>query len=36
MVRCKRIRLPTSRYLYVDEANSKGNDNSAQRKGPNG
>jgi hypothetical protein len=35
-VRCKRIRLPTSRYLYVDEANSKGNDNSAQRKGPNG
>lgn len=35
-VRCKRIRLPTLRYLYVDEANSKGNDNSAQRKGPNG
>jgi DNA polymerase-1 len=35
-VNCKRIRLPTLRWLYVDEANSKGNDNSAQRKGPNG
>jgi DNA polymerase I-like protein with 3'-5' exonuclease and polymerase domains len=35
-VRCKRIRLPTSRWLYVDEANSKGNESSAQRKGPNG
>lgn len=35
-IKCKRIRLPTSRYLWVDESNSKGNDASAQRKGPNG
>lgn len=35
-VNSKRIKLPTGRWLWVDEANSKGNDNSAQRKGPNG
>jgi hypothetical protein len=35
-IRCKRIRLPTGRWLWVDESNSKGNDASAQRKGPNG
>ena len=34
-VRCKRLRLPTGRMLWVDESNSKGNDASAQRKGPN-
>lgn len=34
-VKNKRIRLPTGRYVWVDEANSKGNDASAQRKGPN-
>ena len=34
-VRNKRIRLPTGRYVWVDESNSKGNDASAQRKGPN-
>jgi DNA polymerase I-like protein with 3'-5' exonuclease and polymerase domains len=34
-VRNKRIRLPTGRYIWVDESNSKGLDASAQRKGPN-
>jgi DNA polymerase I-like protein with 3'-5' exonuclease and polymerase domains len=35
-IRCKRLRLPTGRIIWVDESNSKGNDASAQRKGPNG
>lgn len=35
-VRCKRIRIPTTRYLFVDEMNSKGLDAAANRKGPNG
>ena len=35
-IKCKRIKLPSSRWMYVDESNSKGNDSSAQRKGPNG
>lgn len=34
--RNKRIRLPTGRILWVDEANSKGNMNSSERKAGNG
>ena len=34
--RNKRIRLPTGRILWVDEANSKGNNNSSERKAGNG
>jgi DNA polymerase I-like protein with 3'-5' exonuclease and polymerase domains len=34
-IRCKRLRLPTGRIIWVDESNSHGADNSAGRKGPN-
>jgi len=34
-VKCKRIKLPTNRWLWVEESNSKGLDNAAKRKGPN-
>ena len=34
-VKCKRIRLPTNRWVFIDESNSKGDSSAAQRKAPN-
>lgn len=34
-VKTKRIRLPTNRWVFIDEANSKGDSSAAQRKAPN-